>query len=186
MSPTMMRGLDCFALPSLAEGVSNTILEAMATGLPIVATRVGGNTELIEPGLTGTLVPWATAGRWHRALLGYFTDGALARRHAPPRVMPPSAATAWREWFRTTVRCTSEPCCRSVWRCRQVLKNTRKWSRAVRVDLLYVGDVRPRVRFAWMHRLRPTPSARRPLSRSPWYARVIHIDGTNAIRYYWL
>src|SRR5688572_618043 len=41
--PQILRGLDCFVLPSLAEGVSNTILEAMATRLAIVATRVGGN-----------------------------------------------------------------------------------------------------------------------------------------------
>lgn len=77
----VMRGLDCFALPSLAEGVSNTILEAMATGLPIVATRVGGNTELIEPGLTGTLVPVADSRALAQGVLGYFNDEALARRH---------------------------------------------------------------------------------------------------------
>ena len=77
----VMRGLDCFALPSLAEGVSNTILEAMATGLPIVATRVGGNTELIESGLTGTLVPVADSRALAQGVLGYFNDEALARRH---------------------------------------------------------------------------------------------------------
>ena len=55
--PRFMRGLDCFVLPSVAEGVSNTILEAMATRLPVIATRVGGNAELIESGMTGTLVP---------------------------------------------------------------------------------------------------------------------------------
>src|SRR5689334_4696795 len=53
----VMRGLDCFVLPSLGEGISNTILEAMATRLPVIATRVGGNAELIESGLTGLLVP---------------------------------------------------------------------------------------------------------------------------------
>ncbi len=55
--PDIMRGLDCFVLPSLAEGISNTILEAMASGLPVIATNVGGSGELVEDGKTGTLVP---------------------------------------------------------------------------------------------------------------------------------
>jgi sugar transferase (PEP-CTERM/EpsH1 system associated) len=55
--PNVMRSLSCFALPSLAEGISNTILEAMASGLPVVATRVGGNAELVRHGATGLIVP---------------------------------------------------------------------------------------------------------------------------------
>ncbi len=55
--PGIMRALDAFVLPSLNEGISNTILEAMATSLPIVATAVGGNPELIEHGVHGLLVP---------------------------------------------------------------------------------------------------------------------------------
>ncbi len=55
--PDIMRGLDCFVLPSLVEGISNTILEAMACGLPVLATQVGGNADLVEPGVTGDLVP---------------------------------------------------------------------------------------------------------------------------------
>jgi sugar transferase (PEP-CTERM/EpsH1 system associated) len=55
--PDVMRGLDCFALPSLAEGISNTILEAMASGLPVLATDVGGNADLVVAGQTGRLVP---------------------------------------------------------------------------------------------------------------------------------
>jgi glycosyltransferase involved in cell wall biosynthesis len=80
--PQFMRGLDCFVLPSLAEGVSNTILEAMATRLPVIATRVGGNAELIESGMTGTLVPSAHPEALAQAILAYFGDRATARRHA--------------------------------------------------------------------------------------------------------
>jgi len=55
--PEVLRAFDLFALPSLSEGISNTILEAMATGLPAVATDVGGNPELVINGTTGILVP---------------------------------------------------------------------------------------------------------------------------------
>ena len=54
--PEVMRGLDCFVLPSLAEGISNTILEAMACGLPVIATDVGGNAELVRHDVTGEIV----------------------------------------------------------------------------------------------------------------------------------
>lgn len=52
----IMRSFDIFVLPSKAEGISNTILEAMATGLPVIATRVGGNPELVIHDETGLLV----------------------------------------------------------------------------------------------------------------------------------
>ena len=79
--PDILRGLDCFVLPSLAEGVSNTILEAMASGIPIVATRVGGNPELVDDGLTGRLVPPSNPESMAAAILAYFNDPATGRRH---------------------------------------------------------------------------------------------------------
>lgn len=79
--PAAMRGLDLFVLPSLAEGISNTILEAMATGLPVVATRVGGNVELVRDGETGTLVPSADADALTDALLRYIDQRELAVQH---------------------------------------------------------------------------------------------------------
>lgn len=55
--PDLLKIMDLFVLTSLGEGISNTILEAMATGLPIVATDVGGNPELVKEGVNGNLVP---------------------------------------------------------------------------------------------------------------------------------
>jgi sugar transferase (PEP-CTERM/EpsH1 system associated) len=54
--PQILKACDVFTLTSIAEGISNTILEAMASGLPIVATRVGGNPELVDDGVNGYLV----------------------------------------------------------------------------------------------------------------------------------
>ncbi len=78
--PQIMRGLDLFVLPSLAEGISNTILEAMASGLPVVATTVGGNPELVREGHTGALVPPDDPQAMAQAMLGYYTDAAECRR----------------------------------------------------------------------------------------------------------
>ena len=54
--PELLNIMDVFVLPSLAEGTCNAILEAMAVGLPVVATRVAGNPELVLDGATGLLV----------------------------------------------------------------------------------------------------------------------------------
>ena len=79
--PQWLRGLDVFVLPSLNEGISNTILEAMASGLPIVASRVGGNVELVAEGRTGLLVPPGSFEQLAGALERYTTDEALRREH---------------------------------------------------------------------------------------------------------
>ena len=81
--PALMAAMDIFVLPSLGEGISNTILEAMATGLPVIATRVGGNPELVQEGITGQLVPPADPEALAQALLGYARD--TGRRHAHGR-----------------------------------------------------------------------------------------------------
>ena len=77
----LLRAMDLFVLPSLAEGNSNTILEAMATGLPIVATQVGGNAELVLSGWSGTLVPPGSAEMLADAMLDYYSMPELGPRH---------------------------------------------------------------------------------------------------------
>lgn len=77
--PEVLRGLDCFVLPSLAEGISNTILEAMASGLPVIATNVGGNPELVTDGETGTLVPASDPGAMAQAIVAYAQNPDHAR-----------------------------------------------------------------------------------------------------------
>lgn len=77
--PQVLRGLDCFVLPSLAEGISNTILEAMACGLPAIATDVGGNGELIDAGRSGELVPAGDAEALARRLMAYADQPEAAR-----------------------------------------------------------------------------------------------------------
>lgn len=76
--PDVMRGLNCFVLPSVAEGISNTILEAMASALPVVATAVGGNAELVVNGRTGVIVPPADVNQLAAALASMAMNPAAA------------------------------------------------------------------------------------------------------------
>lgn len=78
--PAWLAAMDLFVLPSLGEGISNTVLEAMAAGLPVVATAVGGNPELVAPGVNGSLVPAADASALAAALSELAADPALRRR----------------------------------------------------------------------------------------------------------
>lgn len=77
--PAIMRGLDCFVLPSLGEGISNTILEAMSSGLPVIATDVGGNGELVVDGNSGTLVPANDPAAMARAIASYALNPSVAK-----------------------------------------------------------------------------------------------------------
>jgi sugar transferase (PEP-CTERM/EpsH1 system associated) len=76
-----MRSFSLFALSSIAEGTPVTLLEAMATELPVVSTAVGGIPELVVDGVTGTLVPAGEPERMARAMLGYVIDSERTRNH---------------------------------------------------------------------------------------------------------
>ena len=79
--PAVLTGFDIFVLSSIAEGMSNAILEAMATGLPVVATRVGGNPELVADGSSGFLVEPGSPAALADALRRYLGDPGLLARH---------------------------------------------------------------------------------------------------------
>ncbi len=70
---------DISVLPSLSEGLSNTILESMALGLPVVATSVGGNPEIVEHGKTGFLVPPAAPEALAEAILKLLKNPDMRR-----------------------------------------------------------------------------------------------------------
>lgn len=75
----IMRGLHAFALPSLAEGISNTVLEAMASALPVIATDVGGNADLVVPGETGDIIAAADPLAMARRILHLAHEPGQAR-----------------------------------------------------------------------------------------------------------
>lgn len=75
------RCFDLFTLPSIREGTSNTILEAMASGLPVVATDVGGNPDLVVPDTSGRLVPARDPRALGEAILHYLDNRPLAAAH---------------------------------------------------------------------------------------------------------
>lgn len=79
--PLLLKSLDVFVLSSLIEGISNTILEAMASGLPVVATHVGGNSEIVDEGVTGLLVQRSDPEALAIAIRRYIEDPEMRRRH---------------------------------------------------------------------------------------------------------
>jgi sugar transferase (PEP-CTERM/EpsH1 system associated) len=80
-TPQLLRAMDLFVLPSLVEDRANAILEAMASGLPVVATSVGATAELVHPGFTGILVPPMSAELLAAAVSDYCRIPEMAARH---------------------------------------------------------------------------------------------------------
>ena len=78
---SLLAEFDIFALSSVAEGMPVTLLEAMAAGLPVVATAVGGVGEVVLPGETGRLVAAGDPHAFAKALAGYVLDTVLRGRH---------------------------------------------------------------------------------------------------------
>jgi sugar transferase (PEP-CTERM/EpsH1 system associated) len=106
----VMQALDVFILPSKNEGISNTILEALASGLPVIATAVGGNVELVEDEVNGMLVKAGDAEEMAQALLGYLQSpariaehGQQARMVAEQRFSIPTMAEAYSTVYELTL-----------------------------------------------------------------------------------
>ena len=80
----LLGGCDVYVNTSVSEGISLTILEAMAAGIPVVATRVGGTPEVVEAGRTGLLVPARSAGAVAEAIvqLGHDPERREVMGHA--------------------------------------------------------------------------------------------------------
>jgi glycosyltransferase involved in cell wall biosynthesis len=78
--PALLGRARLFVLPSVEEGISLTLLEAMARGLPVVATRIGGNPEVVADGETGLIVPAREPDIMARAMLQLLSDPEKGRR----------------------------------------------------------------------------------------------------------
>ena len=77
--PAIYRDFDLFVLSSLSEQTSISLLEAMATGIPVVATAVGGTPDLVDRGAAGRLVPSEDAGALANAIVALFDDETARR-----------------------------------------------------------------------------------------------------------
>lgn len=77
--PSYLTRADCFVLPSIREGFGIVILEAMAAGLPVIASRIGGILDLVEDQKTGILVEPANAGQIRQALLKIQSETDFAK-----------------------------------------------------------------------------------------------------------
>lgn len=114
----LLKAMDIFVLPSLMEGMSNTILEAMATGVPVIATRVGGNPEIVTDAVAGYLFEPGDAVDLSKKLATLLLDRGLrgsigheARKRILKDFSLEVMLTRYRELYLGLVmqRCASKP-----------------------------------------------------------------------------
>ena len=113
--PDILRALDVFALTSLSEAASLTLLEAMASGIPVVVTAVGGNPELVRHGVDGLHVSRGDAAGTATAILQILSDPDLAsrmgkagRQRVVERHQLDATVAAYLRLYRNL--CSSHPC----------------------------------------------------------------------------
>ncbi len=75
-----LQAADLFVLPSSTEGLSNSLLEALSTGLPVLATSVGGTSDVVSHGLNGYLIPTDDLSALKTGLMDLLSDAALRAR----------------------------------------------------------------------------------------------------------
>jgi glycosyltransferase involved in cell wall biosynthesis len=78
--PELLSEATLSVLPSLSEGLSNSLLESMAAGVPVIAAKVGGNPEIVEHGVSGLLVPPRDAAALAGAMSNLLADADLTSR----------------------------------------------------------------------------------------------------------
>ncbi len=79
---THMVACDIFLLNTAYEGFSHQIIEAMATKMPVITTRAGGNAELVQDGVNALVVPYNNVRVWHEAVMSLVGDTKTAKRIA--------------------------------------------------------------------------------------------------------
>ena len=96
--PDLLSALDIFVLPSHSEGVSLALLEAMAAGLPVIATAVGGLPEVVTDGENGLLIPPKDPEALAQALARLLADPALAKKLGENARRTWKRITPWTAW----------------------------------------------------------------------------------------